>query len=96
MIEVRQSSIFTKWLSRLRDTNAYARIATRLERIEDGNFGDVKSAGEGVMEARIDYGPGYRLYFVRRGNVVVIMLCGGDKRTQNADIAKAKELAKEF
>lgn len=67
----------------------------RLRRLELGNLGDVKPVGEGVSEARIDYGPGYRLYFVKRGTVVIVMLCGGDKRSQDADIKRAKTLAKE-
>jgi putative addiction module killer protein len=64
--------------------------------MQAGNFGDVKPAGEGVSELRIDYGPGYRVYFVRRGPVVIVLLCGGDKRTQNADIKRAKRLAREL
>jgi putative addiction module killer protein len=95
MLEVRQSIVFTAWLAKLRDRNAAARIVARLRRFELGNLGDVKPVGEGVSEARIDYGPGYRLYFVKRGAVLIVMLCGGDKRTQDADIKQAKKLAKE-
>jgi putative addiction module killer protein len=95
MLEVRQSAVFTTWLAKLRDRNAVARIVARLRRFELGNLGDVKAVGEGVSEARIDYGPGYRLYFVKRGAVLIVMLCGGDKRTQDADIKQAKKLAKE-
>ena len=95
MLEVRQSAIFTTWLAKLKDRNAVARIVARLRRFELGNLGDVKAVGEGVSEARIDYGPGYRLYFVKRGAALIVMLCGGDKRTQDADIKQAKKLAKE-
>jgi putative addiction module killer protein len=95
MLEVRQSPVFSAWLTKLRDRNVAARIVARLRRFELGNLGDVKPVGEGVSEARIDYGPGYRLYFVKRGTVVIVMLCGGDKRSQDADIKRAKSLAKE-
>lgn len=95
MIEVRLTTVFSGWLSDLRDRNAHSRIVTRLRRIELGNFGDVKPVGEGVSELRIDYGPGYRLYFVQRGDVIVIMLCGGDKKSQKNDILRAKKMAKE-
>lgn len=95
MLEVRQSPVFTDWLTKLKDRNAAARVVARLRRFELGNLGDVKAVGEGVSEARIDYGPGYRLYFVKRGAVVIVMLCGGDKRSQEADIRRAKSLAKE-
>lgn len=93
MIEVRLNAVFSKWLDNLRDANAYARIAQRIRRLERGNPGDVKSVGDGVHEMRIDYGPGYRLYFTDEGPAVVILLCGGDKRTQDKDIRRAKELA---
>ncbi|MBS0276930.1 MAG: type II toxin-antitoxin system RelE/ParE family toxin [Proteobacteria bacterium] len=96
MLEVRQMAAFTNWLAKLTDRDAQARIVVRLRRFELGNLGDVKPVGEGVMEARIDYGPGYRLYFVRRGLVLIVMLCGGDKRTQRADIERARKLAKEL
>ncbi len=92
-MEIRKTEIFVDWLEGLRDSRAKARIITRLDRMEMGNFGDVKPVGGGVNELRIHYGPGYRVYFVRRGPVVVILLCGGDKRTQHADIVKAKKLA---
>jgi putative addiction module killer protein len=95
MPEVRQSAVFTAWLAKLRDRNAAARIVARLRRFGLGNLGDVKPVGEGVSEARIDYGPGYRLYFVKRGAVLIVMLCGGDKRSQDADVKQAKKLAKE-
>jgi len=95
MIEVRQTKTFASWLNGLRDTTARLRIATRIARLEEGNPGDVKPVGEGVSEMRINYGPGYRVYFVRSGRVVVILLCGGDKSTQAKDITKAKQMAKE-
>ena len=95
MIEVRQTAVFTNWLEGLRDSVARVRIATRIRRMELGNFGDVKPVGEGVSELRITYGPGYRLYFVQQGCEVVILLCGGDKSSQRRDIAAAKQMAKE-
>jgi putative addiction module killer protein len=95
MIEVRETTVFTAWLEGLRDRRARARIQTRIDRLTRGNLGDVEPVGEGVSELRIDYGPGYRLYFVQRGRTLVILLCGGDKRTQSSDIARAIKLAKE-
>jgi putative addiction module killer protein len=95
VIEVRETKAFSDWRSRLRDAEALARIGIRIRRLSLGNPGDAKSVGGGVRELRIDYGPGYRVYFVERGRVVVILLCGGDKRSQEADIALAKKLAKE-
>lgn len=94
MFEVRQSEEFSTWLQSLRDNRAAERIAMRLLRLQAGLWGDVKYF-DGVGEIRIDYGPGYRVYFVRRGSVVVLLLCGGDKSTQQRDIAHAKTLAKE-
>jgi putative addiction module killer protein len=96
MIEVRQTVEFSAWLHALRDERARARITDRLVRMQAGNFGDVKPAGGGVSELRIDYGPGYRVYFVRRGPVVIVLLCGGDKRTQDKDIKRAKGMAREL
>ncbi|MDP1554689.1 MAG: type II toxin-antitoxin system RelE/ParE family toxin [Hyphomonas sp.] len=96
MIEVRQTDRFKDWLEALRDNNARIRIAARIRRMESGNFGDVEPVGEGVSEMRIHYGPGYRVYFVRRGQEVVVLLCGGDKSGQDRDIAKAKDMAKEL
>jgi putative addiction module killer protein len=93
MIEVRQTAEFSGWLRRLKDGRAKARIAARIERMALGNRGDAKSVGKGVMEMRIAYGPGYRIYYVRRGAAIVILLCGGDKRTQRQDIKRAQELA---
>jgi len=96
MIEIRQTAIFAAWLTALRDERAKARIAERLHRFGAGNPGDIKSVGDGVTEMRIDYGPGYRVYYTRRGSVVVILLCGGDKRGQQQDIRRAKALAAEI
>jgi putative addiction module killer protein len=96
MIEVRQSEAFAAWLQGLRDERARAKISVRIRRLSLGNFGDVKPVGEGVGELRIDYGAGYRLYFVRRGAAVVVLLCGGDKRTQAEDIKVAKGMAKQL
>lgn len=96
MIEVRQTAEFASWLRALRDGQAQKRIAQRLVRVQAGLLGDVKPVGEGVSELRIPHGPGYRLYFIQRGNTLVILLCGGDKSSQARDIAKAKKMAKEF
>ena len=87
---------FTEWISGLRDRQAQARIQVRLERLELGNFGDCKPVGAGVSELRIDCGPGYRVYFGRDGQTVVILLSGGDKRKQDTDIKKAVELWQEY
>ena len=89
MFEVIQSDHFQKWLSVLKDRRAKARIHTRLDRMAEGHFGDVKSLGNKLVEARIDYGPGYRLYFMREGLSVILLLVGGDKRTQQRDIDRA-------
>ena len=91
-IEVRQTEEFSRWLRRLKDANAVARIVARIRRMELGNLGDSKSLRGDLMEMRIDYGPGYRVYYVRRGAQIVILLCGGDKRTQQRDIKRAREL----
>ncbi len=93
MIEVRQTAVFSEWLRRLKDPNAVARIVARIRRMEMENPGDVKSIGKGVMEMRVDYGPGYRIYYIHRGVTVVVLLCAGDKRTQARDIKRAQELA---
>lgn len=93
MIEVRQTERFSAWLNRLKDANAVARIAARIRRMEMGNPGDSKSVGRNVREMRIDHGPGYRIYYVQRGAQIVILLCGGDKRTQRQDIEQAQKLA---
>jgi putative addiction module killer protein len=96
MIEVRQTALFAKWFESLKDRRAKARIQARIDRVEMGHFGDVEPVGEGVSELRIFYGPGYRVYFVQRGAVLVILLSGGDKSSQQADIAKAKEMARQL
>jgi putative addiction module killer protein len=87
--------VFDRWFERLRDRRAAARVQARIDRAESGNLGDCKPVGEGVSEMRIDHGPGYRLYFLQRGTVVVILLVGGGKATQAKDIELAKQLAKE-
>jgi putative addiction module killer protein len=96
MIEVRQTDEFSGWFERLRDLRAKAQIIRRLERLEAGNPGDVEPVGEGVSELRIDYGPGYRLYFTQHGLSWVLLLCGGDKKSQKRDITRAKKLKKEL
>src|SRR5271157_4172730 len=93
MIEFKQTETFRKWRTRLKDERARAMIASRLDRLAFGNAGDVKPVGQGISELRIDYGPGYRVYFLRRGEEIVILLCGGDKSTQEKDIKTAKRLA---
>ena len=95
MIEIRETEEFAIWLDRLRDQRAIARIQIRIRRLSIGNAGDVKPVGDGVSELRIDYGPGYRVYFTKRGLLLVILLCGGDKDSQPRDIERAKILAKE-
>lgn len=94
--EIRQTEHFAGWFSKLRDRQARSRILARIRRLQLGNPGDVAPVGEGVSELRISYGPGYRVYFVRRGSAVVILLAGGDKRTQRRDVANAKELARDL
>jgi putative addiction module killer protein len=95
VIEVRQTPAFALWLDSLRDRAAVARINVRIRRLSLGNLGDVRPVGAGVSELRIDYGPEYRVYFVHRGPETVVLLCGGDKSTQDRDIGRAKKLAKE-
>ena len=87
---------FAKWLGSVRDRKAKSKIADRLKRASNGNFGDYRSVQGGVFELRVDYGPGYRVYFFQRGKELVILLCGGDKRTQDTDIAYAKRLKVEI
>lgn len=94
MLEVRQTETYKKWFKTLKDRKARARIDIRIKRISLGNLGDVKSAGKGVSELRIDYGPGYRVYFVERNRIRIILLAGGKKSTQHKDIKKAQELAR--
>lgn len=93
--EVRQTVIFSKWLSKIRDAVAKASIARRVVRLENGNFGDSKSVGGGVCELRIDVGKGYRVYFTNKDTKIVVLLVGGDKSTQDEDITAAKKMAKE-
>jgi putative addiction module killer protein len=92
--EIRRTGVFINWVQKLRDSRARFRIYERIRRLAQGNPGDVKPAGEGISELRIAYGPGYRLYYKDTGKEIVILLCGGDKTTQQADIARAKKLAK--
>jgi len=92
-IEVLRSATFDAWLSKLRDRQARARILVRIRRLSLGNPGDVKAVGNGISEMRVDHGPGYRVYFAKRGSTLVLLLCGGDKRTQSADIKRAIEIA---
>jgi putative addiction module killer protein len=96
MLELVRSATFDIWLRGLRDARARARIAARLDRVADGNFGDAKPVGHGISELRIDYGPGYRVYFIQRGSVLVVVLAGGDKRTQHADIQTARRIASDW
>ena len=91
LLDVRQTDAFRDWLRRLQDERAKARIDSRIRRLQLGNPGDVRSLGSGLIEMRIDYGPGYRVYFAQQG-LVVILLCGGDKRRQDQDIKQARKL----
>ena len=95
MFDVRRTAAFVDWLTELDDVQARARIARRLDRLADGNFGDAKSVGDGVSELRFTFGPGYRVYYTMRGRTVVILLCGGDKHMQRRDIERAVAMAKE-
>jgi putative addiction module killer protein len=94
VIEIVQSAEFELWFGRLKDLQARARISARIRRLSLGNAGDVKPVGAGVSELRINYGPGYRVYYLQRGKVVAVLLCGGDKRTQQKDIRQALDIAK--
>lgn len=94
MIEIRQTDEYASWFEKLRDRQARARILARVRRLSLGNPGDAAPVGEGVSELRIDYGPGYRVYFKQHGKTVVVLLAGGDKRTQQRDIERAKTLAR--
>lgn len=96
MVRITQSETFAKWMAGLRDHRAVLRIRARLDHLSYGLAGDAKPVGEGISEARIDYGPGYRLYYLRRGSVLIVMLCGGDKSSQKADIRAAKRIAREW
>ena len=94
MKEIRRSSVYIKWLKKLRDDRALAKILERVKRLAEGNPGDVKPVGEGVSEMRVDYGPGYRVYFKDTGREIIILLCGGEKSTQQSDINEAKKIAR--
>ena len=94
MIEIRKTEIFAKWIDELKDIHARARILVRIERLSTGNPGYVKPVGEGISEMRIDYGPGYRVYYKERGHKVIILLAGGDKGSQTKDIKTALALAR--
>lgn len=96
MIEVVESATFKRWVARLRDRRAVARINARLRNVSLGHFGDTKAVGDGISEMLIHYGPGYRLYFIRDGATIVVLLCGGDKGSQERDIDRAKRLAREW
>ncbi|WP_420614385.1 type II toxin-antitoxin system RelE/ParE family toxin [Candidatus Spongiisocius sp.] len=94
MVEIRQTRAYIRWFRKIRDTQARARILTRIRRLSLGIPGDVRPVGEGVSEMRIDYGPGYRVYYARRGETTVVLLAGGDKNTQGRDIRRALKLAR--
>ena len=96
MIEVRETEFFSNWLNALRDDRARAKIAVRIRRLAFGNPGDVRPVGEGISELRIHHGAGYRVYFLQRGTLLIVVLCGGDKASQDKDITTAKRLAKEI
>ena len=96
MIEIRKTDLFAQWLDALRDLKARARIQARIERLANGNAGDVEPVGEGVSELRIDYGPGYRVYFKKRGRELIVLLAGGDKSTQAKDIKAVLRLARDL
>jgi len=94
MFTIRETMEFSNWLTKLKDVQARARIVRRVDRLQRGNPGDVKPVGEGVSELRIDYGPGYRVYFIQEGKLIIVLLCGGDKSSQSRGISQAKALAK--
>lgn len=97
MLEIIQSTTFSRWLTKLKDRVAIMRINARIRRVaETGNFGDAKPVRDSVNEIRIDYGPGYRLYYLQHGPIIVVLFAGGDKSTQDADINRAIEIAKEW
>ena len=94
VVEIRQTEVYARWFRRLRDRQARVRIDSRIRRMSLGNFGDVTPVGEGVSEIRIDYGPGYRVYYTQRGQALVVLLAGGDKDSQDRDIQRALDLAR--
>ena len=94
VVEIRQTEVYARWFGRLRDRQARVRIDSRIRRMSLGNFGDVRPVGEGVSEIRIDYGPGYRVYYTQRGQALVVLLAGGDKDSQDRDIQRALDLAR--
>ncbi|XCN74989.1 MAG: type II toxin-antitoxin system RelE/ParE family toxin [Candidatus Electrothrix aestuarii] len=94
MIAIRKTKAFVKWLDKLRDIQARSRVLVRIKRLADGNPGDVKSVGEGIYELRIHYGPGYRVYYTKIDDEIVLLLVGGNKSTQSSDIEKAQRLAR--
>ena len=96
MPTVRETEEFSRWLKALRDIKAKAKILVRIQRLATGNAGDVKPVGEGISELRIHHGAGYRVYYVQRGEELIVLLCGGDKDSQDRDIAKAKEIARKL
>jgi putative addiction module killer protein len=96
MKEIWRSSVYDKWLKKLDDSRAKDRVHRRIERLAEGNPGDVKPIGEGCSEMRIDYGPGYRVYYKDTGREIILLLCGGDKRTQDEDIENAKKIARHY
>jgi putative addiction module killer protein len=96
MLDIKQSETFRKWLSHLEDRRARTIVTARITRLAEGLTGDVKPIGGGLSELRIHYGPGYRVYFQQRGNVMVLLLCGGNKKSQSRDIDKAKRIAKQW
>lgn len=96
MIRLKYTETYARWLDGLKDKKARARITVRVGRLKQGNAGDFKSVGERVFELRIHYGPGYRVYFTQRGSTFILLLCGGDKSTQQADIRQARQLAKNW
>lgn len=96
MVEVIRSETFDRWLRKLRDRRAAARVQVRIDRLASGNPGDVRSVGSAISELRIDYGPGYRVYYLQDGETLIVLLCGGDKSSQERDIKTAHRLAKEW
>jgi putative addiction module killer protein len=95
-MQIQSTLAFKEWIANLRDRQGRAKILTRIRRLEDGNPGVSKGVGEGVMEMKLSFGPGYRVYYVHRDTVVIVLLCGGDKSTQSKDIERAKALAREI